>query len=51
MKSIFTLSILLTISADILAQPAAIPQEHWQKAEQFLSQQKDASGFFLLGAG
>ena len=51
MKSIYTLFCFLILSANLIAQSNSIPQDYWQKAEQFLSQQKDASGFFLLGAG
>jgi len=51
MKSIYTLFSFLILGSNLLAQPNSITQDSWQKAEQFLSQQKDASGFFLLGAG
>ncbi|HEX5111711.1 MAG TPA: serine hydrolase domain-containing protein [Saprospiraceae bacterium] len=50
MKSIYRLLSFFILGSNLLAQPNSIPREYWLKAEQFLSQQKDASGFFLVGA-
>lgn len=48
MKSIYTFVSLFFLVLNAFSQPSSIPQERWQKAELFLSQQKDASGFFML---
>jgi CubicO group peptidase (beta-lactamase class C family) len=49
MKSIFFLFIQFLLCQGLFAQSKTITQDHWRMVDQYLSQQKDASGFFMIG--
>ncbi|HZV45709.1 MAG TPA: serine hydrolase domain-containing protein, partial [Saprospiraceae bacterium] len=50
MKLATTLFCLLFVLGKILAQSNSIPPDRWLMVDQYLSQQKEASGFFMVGS-
>jgi CubicO group peptidase (beta-lactamase class C family) len=51
MKPTTTIIFLFFLVGNIIAQSNTIPSDRWIMVEQFLSQQKEASGFFMIGQG
>jgi CubicO group peptidase (beta-lactamase class C family) len=51
MKPLISLLFLLILSGRIFSQPNPIPEDRWKMVDQFLSQQKDSSAFFMAGSG
>jgi len=49
MKILLTPLFLFFLLGKILSQPPSIPEDRWKLVGQFLDQQKDGSGFFMIG--